>query len=70
MGPSGSLLYPASGASDDWAKGELNIKYTYTIEMRDAGKTGFILPSVQIEPAGREAMEIVKVVAQAVAEEP
>lgn len=70
MGPAGSLLYPAAGASDDWAKGMLKIKYTYTLEMRDAGRYGFILPANQIEPAGREAMEFVHVVSQAVAEEP
>lgn len=70
VGPSGTLLYPASGASDDWAKGDLNIKYTYTVEMRDAGRYGFILPANQIEPAGREGLEFVRVVAQAVAEEP
>lgn len=70
VGPSGALLYPASGGSDDWAKGDLKIKYTYTVEMRDSGKNGFILPASQIEPSGREALEIVHVVAQAVAEEP
>ena len=70
VGPSGSLLYPASGASDDWAKGALNIKYSYTVEMRDSGRHGFILPASQIEPSGREALEIVRVVSQAVAEEP
>lgn len=70
VGPSGALLYPASGGSDDWAKGDLKIKYTYTVEMRDSGKNGFILPANQIEPSGREALEIVHVVAQAVAEEP
>lgn len=70
VGPSGTLLYPASGASDDWAKGKLNIKYSYTVEMRDSGRYGFILPANQIEPAGREALELIHVVAMAVSKEP
>lgn len=69
VGPSGSLLYPAAGASDDWAKGALGIKYTYTVEMRDSGRHGFILPATQIEKSGEEAMEFVQTVAQAVDEE-
>jgi carboxypeptidase A4 len=65
VGPSGSLLYPASGDSDDWAKGELKIKYAYTVELRDTGKDGFILPASQIEPTGIETMELVYVFATA-----
>lgn len=38
VGPSGSTLYPASGGSDDWAKGAMKMKYTYTIELRDNGR--------------------------------
>lgn len=38
VGPSGSTLYPASGGSDDWAKGTIKMKYTYTIELRDNGR--------------------------------
>lgn len=68
VGPSGSLLYPAAGASDDWAKGSLGIKYAYTIELRDSGRFGFILPASQIEKTGLEALEYVNVVAKAVAD--
>lgn len=38
FGPSGSTLYPASGGSDDWAKGTVKMKYTFTIELRDSGR--------------------------------
>ena len=27
-----------AGGSDDWAKGKLKLKYSYTIELRDEGK--------------------------------
>lgn len=65
VGASGSLLYPAAGASDDWAK-SLGIKYSYTVEMRDTGYHGFILPADQIPKAAHEAMEMVFAVARAV----
>ncbi|XP_055684650.1 carboxypeptidase B-like isoform X1 [Lutzomyia longipalpis] len=55
VGPSGSLLYPASGGSDDWGKGSLGIKYCYTIELRDSGRSGFILPANQIIVTSKEA---------------
>lgn len=68
VGASGTLLYPAAGASDDWAK-SLGIKYSYTVELRDSGRYGFVLPASQIERTGQEAMEMVLAVARAVIEE-
>jgi murein tripeptide amidase MpaA len=68
VGPSGSLLYPASGASDDWAKGALGIKFSYTVELRDSGRYGFILPAHLIEPTAEEAIVFVETVAKAVAD--
>lgn len=65
VGASGSLLYPAAGASDDWAK-SLGIKYSYTVELRDTGRHGFILPADQIQKAALEATEMVLAVARAV----
>lgn len=41
---------PASGASDDWYKEVLQARFTYTVELRDTGKNGFILPANQIIP--------------------
>ena len=46
----------ASGGSDDWAHGVANIKYSYTIELRDTGDHGFVLPKEQIIPTGEETM--------------
>ncbi|XP_033334246.2 carboxypeptidase B [Megalopta genalis] len=54
LGPSSDLLYPTSGASDDWAKGVAGIKYAYTVELRDRGTYGFLLPASQIMPTARE----------------
>lgn len=68
VGASGTLLYPAAGASDDWAK-SLGIKYAYTVELRDSGRYGFILPASHIEKTAQEAMEFVFVVARAIYEE-
>lgn len=68
VGPSGSLLYPAAGASDDWAK-SIGIKYTYTVELRDNGRYGFVLPASYIQPTAKEALQFVRTVAVAVQEE-
>ncbi|KAG8238263.1 hypothetical protein J437_LFUL016443, partial [Ladona fulva] len=59
VGSAATTLYPASGGSDDWAKGSARIKYTYTIELRDTGRYGFILPADYIKPVGREALAAV-----------
>uniref|UniRef100_A0A182NVG9 Peptidase M14 domain-containing protein n=1 Tax=Anopheles dirus TaxID=7168 RepID=A0A182NVG9_9DIPT len=67
VGPSGSTLYPAAGGSDDWARGALNIKYAYTVELRDTGRYGFVLPANQIKPTGDEAFQFVDIIAQEVA---
>jgi carboxypeptidase A4 len=48
VGPAGSTLYPAAGGSDDWAKGTMKIKYSYTLELRDTGHHGFLLPASQV----------------------
>merc|ERR1712012_506889 len=47
-------LYPASGAADDWYKGVLGSRFTFTTELRDTGNYGFILPASQIKPSGEE----------------
>ena len=41
---------PAAGASDDWYKGVLNARFSYTVELRDTGFYGFVLPASQIKP--------------------
>lgn len=63
IGSSTNVIYAAAGGSDDWAKGEGNVKYAYTVELRDTGAYGFLLPPEQILPSGEETFEGVKVVA-------
>lgn len=65
VGPAGSSLYPAAGGSDDWAKGTLKLKYSYTVELRDTGKYGFMLPASEIISTGQEMMAFVNVIASA-----
>lgn len=49
-----NVLYAAAGAADDWGYGAANIKYSYTVELRDEGYYGFVLPADQIIPCGIE----------------
>ncbi|OQR69887.1 carboxypeptidase A2-like [Tropilaelaps mercedesae] len=63
-GSSTNLLYAASGGSDDWAHGVAMIPYSYTIELRDDGRYGFILPTSHIIPTGEETWAGVKVLLQ------
>ncbi|XP_037782742.1 carboxypeptidase B-like [Penaeus monodon] len=63
IGSSTNVLYAAAGGSDDWAKGEGGVKYAYTVELRDTGNYGFVLPPDQIIPTGEETFEALKVVA-------
>lgn len=54
IGSSTNVLYAAAGGSDDWAHGTAGIKYSYTIELRDTGDHGFVLPKEQIVETGDE----------------
>ena len=55
LGGSGAMYGLASGATDDWAYGALGAKHSYTIELRDTGRYGFLLPEAQIANTVREA---------------
>ncbi|XP_012262450.2 carboxypeptidase B-like isoform X2 [Athalia rosae] len=66
VGNSATVLYPASGGADDWAKAVAKIKYSYTIELRDQGRHGFILPAAHIIPTAKEALASVQTIAKAV----
>ncbi|XP_017788792.1 PREDICTED: carboxypeptidase B-like [Habropoda laboriosa] len=66
VGPSSDLMYPTSGASDDWAKGVAGIKYAYTLELRDRGTYGFLLPARQIVPTAREIWAGIRTIARLV----
>ncbi|XP_023341572.1 carboxypeptidase B [Eurytemora carolleeae] len=48
------LLYIASGSSTDWAHGDALIPYTTSMELRDTGNYGFLLPPDKIIPTAQE----------------
>ena len=52
-GPIGSTLYLASGGSVDWMYGDQGI-LSWTIEVRDTGAYGFIMPAADIVPNAQE----------------
>jgi len=69
VGPTSTTLYFHSGASQDWTKDATNIKYTYTVELRDTGTYGFLLPPQQILPTSIETWTAVQVVAREIMHE-
>jgi len=69
VGAPSHILYSNSGSSRDFAKGVPGIKYSYTIELRDQGEVGFLLPPNEILPTCEETWEAVKVIARQVAAE-
>ncbi|KAL0968651.1 hypothetical protein UPYG_G00269690 [Umbra pygmaea] len=48
-----NTIYQASGGTVDWTYNQ-GIKYSYTFELRDTGRYGFILPANQILPTAKE----------------
>ncbi|XP_066446021.1 carboxypeptidase A1-like [Eleutherodactylus coqui] len=48
-----ATIYQADGTTTDWAY-DNGIKYSYTFELRDTGKYGFLLPAEQIIPTAEE----------------
>ncbi|XP_065833345.1 uncharacterized protein [Oscarella lobularis] len=70
-------LYPTSGTASDWFYGleatEANRGYRaagYTIELRDTGQYGFLLPPQQIIPNGEEMLAAALYYCQAVLDNP
>jgi murein tripeptide amidase MpaA len=59
-GPVCTTIYQATGGSIDWVYGQLKIKYSFTVELRDTGRYGFVLPASQIVPSGAEAYDGLK----------
>ena len=54
-----SIKYVADttgGTSMDWARGVAGIKYSFSLELRDKGQYGFMLPRNQIVPTGEETL--------------
>ncbi|CAG9865250.1 unnamed protein product [Phyllotreta striolata] len=64
-GSSAVTLYPAAGGSDDWAKAAIGAKYSYTIELGDNGRYGFLLPSKLIKQTSKEALAALRVIVEA-----
>ncbi|XP_041419331.1 mast cell carboxypeptidase A-like isoform X1 [Xenopus laevis] len=62
-GPSASTIYPTAGSSDDWAY-SVGIKYSFTFELRDKGKKGFLLPQSQIKATCQESTLAVAYIAK------
>lgn len=54
------LFYAASGCSDDWVLSSGTAEYSFTIELRDDGKKGFVLPASEILPTGEESYAATK----------
>lgn len=52
-GPIGPTLYLAAGGSVDWTYGDQGI-LSWTIEVRDTGSYGFVMPPSEILPNARE----------------
>ncbi|KAG5343655.1 CBPA1 carboxypeptidase, partial [Acromyrmex heyeri] len=57
VGNIAETIYVASGGSMDWVKGTYGTPITYTYELRDTGRYGFLLPADQIIPTGEETMD-------------
>jgi len=57
------ILYVASGGASDWALGVAGVPYSYSMELRDTGRYGFLLPPSFIEPVGRETWQFHKTIA-------
>ncbi|KYN42302.1 Zinc carboxypeptidase A 1, partial [Trachymyrmex septentrionalis] len=50
-------IYVATGSSMDYVKGTFGTPITYTYELRDTGRYGFLLPPSQIIPTGEETVD-------------
>ncbi|KAJ8116376.1 hypothetical protein OPT61_g2182 [Boeremia exigua] len=53
-GPICNTIYQVSGDSVDYALENAGAKYSMTVELRDTGNYGFVLPAAQIKPSGEE----------------
>jgi len=55
VGSTSRVLYIATGSFTDWAFYVHKVPYSSTIELRDTGRYGFVLPASEILPNGRES---------------
>ncbi|NXK81189.1 CBPA1 Carboxypeptidase, partial [Amazona guildingii] len=58
-----TTIYQASGTTVDWTYDQ-GIKYSFTFELRDTGRYGFLLPASQIIPTAQETWLALKVIMQ------
>jgi len=54
VGSTSRVLYIATGSFTDWSFLVYQVPYSQTIELRDTGRYGFILPASEIVPTGSE----------------
>ena len=54
-GPICSTIYQTAGSSVDYMNDVVEADYTFTVELRDTGRYGFVLPPDQILPSGEES---------------
>ncbi|KAK5901755.1 hypothetical protein CesoFtcFv8_007084 [Champsocephalus esox] len=64
-----NIIYQASGGSIDWSYDE-GIKYSFAFELRDTGKSGFLLPPTQIIPTASETWLALKHIMEYVRDHP
>lgn len=57
FGPSGAVLYPTTGSAPDHVYSVGRAEFAYTIELRDTGNFGFVLPPEYIRPTAEEQWE-------------
>jgi len=57
VGSSPHIQYLAAGGSDDWAKGEMGIKWVFLLELPDKGYHGFLLPAYHIKPTSESIFQ-------------
>ena len=76
IGSSSEVMYLTSGNSKDYAKGELEIPYVYTIELRPKDDVPirfpaepFLLPPKEIIPCAKEIVAFHVAAAQQIIEE-
>ncbi|XP_019501657.1 PREDICTED: carboxypeptidase A5 isoform X1 [Hipposideros armiger] len=56
-----STLYMASGITVDWAY-DNGIKYSFSFELRDTGRYGFLLPATEIIPTAQEVWMAIRTI--------
>lgn len=60
-GAAAEILYEATGVTTDWTQQVAGVDINYTIELRDTGEYGFLLPPQQIIPTGEELLAALQV---------